>query len=419
MMFTLGIAFVTSLSYGQEKKQEKDPNMYGSGLTVKLNESGSKYVRFIMWHQFWLSSNNQTPGMNFSIRRSRVLALTQFTPRFLVLTHFGLNSLGATGISGNPNPGTSNASDLFLHDAWGEFAFVPTKLHVGAGLHYWNGVSRLSNQSTLNFMTLDNAGAGTADARLFPWANITTSDQFARHLGLYAKGTIKKFSYRVAANNARKNAGTLSPTIPSMQVAGDGKSWLYTGYFNVNLLDPESDKLPYMVGSYLGKKKVLSIGGGFHYQPDAIKTGAVDDKGVAQFSSSEAISRVGADVFYDAPVGNKGAAVNILASITSNKYGSKESFNSGGLVPGSGTISYLQAGYLFPSKTDNQLMPYATYSYQDIKSTPNKSYEVGLGVNWFISGHNAKITAEHNIGKKGVVNASTNKMTRIQLHVFI
>ena len=100
---------------------------------------------------------------------------------------------------------------LFLHDAWAEFAVEPGKLHIGSGLHYWNGISRLTNQSTLNMMTLDNpggqGGVSVSDARLFPWSNITTSDQFARHLGIYAKGSLGKFGYRISANNARNNFG--------------------------------------------------------------------------------------------------------------------------------------------------------------------------------------------------------------------
>ena len=55
-------------------------------LSLKLNESGSKYVRFIIWHQQWLTTNNLTAPdggdapklqLNSSIRRSRMLAFAQ------------------------------------------------------------------------------------------------------------------------------------------------------------------------------------------------------------------------------------------------------------------------------------------------------------------------------------------------------
>lgn len=395
---------------------------YGNGLTVKLNENGSKYIRFIMWHQLWLSSGSQQEGVSFSIRRSRLLAYSQFTPRFMVLTHFGLNSLSAEGATGNPNTQQSNRSDIFLHGAWGEYMIKEKVLSLGAGLHYYNGISRLASQSTLNFMTLDNPGSGLADARLFPWANITTSDQFARSMGFFAKGTVGKLAYRVSANNSRRNMGTLSANTPSFQVKGVGTDWNYQGYFSLNLLDIESDKLPYFVGSYLGKKQVLNIGGGFHYQPNAIKTGIETDVASGlPYTSTNSLTRFAADVFYDAPIGNLGAAINVYGAYYHNQYGDSDDFASGGLVPGTGDIYYGQVGFLLPSKnkTETKLMPYVTYSLQNIKSTPNLSNDLGIGINWFITGHNAKITYEYNSGIRGTANAVRESLSRLQLHFFI
>lgn len=408
---------ISSFVLGQTITKED----YGKGLTIQFGDSDSKYMRIILWHQFWMAGGDQSPGVNFSIRRSRILAFTQFTDRFLVLTHFGLNSLNAEqGLVGNPNTSSNNGASLFLHGAWGEFAVEQDKLHLGAGLHYWNGISRLTSQSTLNFMTLDNPGTGLADAKLFPWSTITQSDQFARHLGIYAKGTLGKFSYRISANNARENIGKLDANLPSFQVEGNGKDWNYAGYFHVNLLDLESDKLPYFVGTYLGKKRILSIGGGFNYQPHALKTGTFPtDSSEPVFTSQEGVRRLAADVFYDAPVGSQGAAINALTAVYHNQYGKNPNFSSGGLVPGSGTITYAQLGFLLPSKSSTKFMPYITHTHQNLSHSPNTSYEMGLGMNWFISGHNAKITAEYNEGKKGNLDAVKHNRIRVQLHVFI
>lgn len=398
--------------------QEDDKHTY-KPLKVNLNEDGSKYIRFIVWHQLWLSGSNQTEGLNMSIRRSRFLAFAQVSPRFLILTHFGLNSLGANQITANPNTQTANnQSMLFLHDAWGEFAVIPTKFHVGTGLHYWNGISRLSNQSTLNMMTLDNPGSGAADARLFPWSSITTTDQFARHLGIYAKGTLGKFSYRVAANNARANAGALNTETYTYQVAGSGNDWLYTGYFNYNLLEGESDKLPYFVGTYLGKKKVLAIGAGFLYHPDALARGlSLDDPNLER----AATTKIGADIFYDAPVGD--GAISALAAFYNYNYGGEKTEGArpgGGLVPGSGSIFHTQIGYLLPANLKGtRLMPYVSFSNQALSHTPNSTMDMSLGLNWFINGHSAKITAEYSTGKTGLQGAETNNIFRLQTHIFL
>lgn len=397
----------TSFTWAQQEDMEADHTY--KPLQVKLNEDGSKYVRFIMWHQLWLEANSNQRSLRYSIRRSRFLAYAQISPRFLILTHFGLNNLNAGNLTANPNSQSNNQSSLlFLHDAWAEFAVVPKKLHIGSGLHYWNGISRLTNQSTLNMMTLDNPGAGNSDVRLFPWNNITTSDQFARHLGIYAKGSLGKFQYRVSANNARNNMGALGVT-PSYQVdnaTGEGV-WNYAGYFKYDIFDQESDKLPYFVGSYLGKKKVLSVGAGFFHHPNALAVNNLNDR--------ESVTHFAVDAFYDAPLNEK-LAISALTAYYNYNYGSTDGFASGGLVPSSGSVFHSQVGLLFRKA---KLMPYITYNTADLDFTPNASDELGIGLNFFLNGHFAKITAEFTTGTRGATGAESSNIFRLQTHIFL
>ncbi|MEL6659633.1 MAG: hypothetical protein AAFR36_24435, partial [Bacteroidota bacterium] len=257
-------------------------------LKLNLNEDGSKYIRFIIWHQQWLSSSNLSAPDNgeaaelqltSSIRRSRMLAFAQVSPRFLILTHFGLNGLNPgnlTSLGGN-----GDAPQLFLHDAWVEF-MVNKNLYIGSGLHYWKGLTRLSNQSTLNFMTLDQSRP------FVHWHSLGITDQFARHLGVYAKGSIDKFDYRIAFNNPGRNGirgnfnGHDDPALSYDGVNNldkDGNptgNTIVEGYFRYQLADQESTKLPYAVGSYLGKKNVLAIGAGFYAHPNGIYNSATE-----------------------------------------------------------------------------------------------------------------------------------------------
>lgn len=93
---------------------------YTGGCKVKFNEEGTKYLRIIAWGQFWAQDNDDAPETNskldFSVRRARVLTYTQLNDKFLILTHFGLNSLNADNIS---PIGTGANSQLFFHDFWG------------------------------------------------------------------------------------------------------------------------------------------------------------------------------------------------------------------------------------------------------------------------------------------------------------
>lgn len=413
----VGLLCIWLVGLAQDPATEVDHSY--KPMTLKLSEDGGKYIRFLTWHQIWLQGGSEQDGMNVSIRRSRFLVYAQISPRFLILSHWGLNSLGPNHLTANPNSQTANnRALLFLHGAWNEFAVAPKKLHVGAGLHYWNGISRLTSQSTLNMMTLDNAGSGNSDARLFAWAKITTSDQFARHLGIYAKGTLGKFQYRVSANNARNNIGALNNTVPTYQVNNSGiksdstniGTWNYAGYFKYDFLDGESDKLPYFVGTYLGKKKVFNIGFGFNIHPDALAVGeslaSAEREGVNHFS---------VDAFYDAPL-NDDLAINALGAFYNFDYGGSDTFNSGGLVPGSGNVIYGQVGLLFQKA---KLMPYLAYNHVDLDVTPESSNELALGLNYYVNGHFAKITAEYSTGKKGITGADNTNIFRLQTHIFL
>lgn len=412
-------------------------------LTLKLNESGSKFVRFILWHQMWATATQNNPGTldvngndiggkwtnDVAIRRSRFLAYAQISPRFLILTHWGINNQsfingGAGGGSNLTSSGASNAAkrpQLYIHDAWTEFAIQPTKLHVGMGLHYWNGVSRLSSNSTLNFMTMD--------APIFNWYNIEATDQFARQFGIYAKGQVGKWDYRVSVNKPFVFGTSAAAAGSALAAQAKGKEISVNilnekpavqAYVNYMLWDKESNVLPFFVGTYLGAKKVLNIGAGFYSHADA--TG-YRTSGVL---TADSIHRhrqnvFGADIFLDMPTkSGKGDCINFLLTYYNMDFGqnylrnlgilnehgttaavakdANASWSGGGnLQPtiGTGSIVYAQLGYAFPkNKIGHQFMPYMTVTNKNFDRLGKSSTQMGLGVNWFIVGHQAKISAE-------------------------
>ena len=128
---------------------------YGGGLKVNINEDGSKYFRLITWAQFWAQHNpdkpldangNKQEDLTFSVRRARMLLYAQLNQNFLIVTHFGLNSLNADNMSPT---GTKDNAQLFLHDAYVQYNLGKNHA-LGGGLHYFNGISRLNSSSTLN-----------------------------------------------------------------------------------------------------------------------------------------------------------------------------------------------------------------------------------------------------------------------------
>ncbi|SFC27684.1 hypothetical protein SAMN05421780_104101 [Flexibacter flexilis DSM 6793] len=400
---------------------------YGSGLKMNLNEDGSKYVRMIAWNQVWFRSTEMNPGTaingegassstDIGMRRLRTLLYAQVTKRYMILTHFGINNQtftngGAASSTGTGGYGAAKKPGLFFHDAWNEYAVVlpaPEKkfsLTLGGGLHYYMGLSRATMASTLNFLG--------ADAPIFNWPLIENSDQFARQMGLFAKGKYGKFEYRFSYN--KPFATNVTPTT-AVAVDNNGNTkWSKAGYVEYQFLDSESNLLPFKVGTYLGTKKVFNVGAGFYTAPDGTRNldnGAVKKHDIKLFS---------ADVFLDMPVGTKKAAVTAYSVFYKYDFGPNYLRNLGimnvGLADasftgtkalagagnaqatiGTGSIWFTQVGYLLPTSQEKpklRIQPFGSMAYKNFEALDKASTQFDLGVNWLIDGHHAKITTQY------------------------
>lgn len=408
---------------------------YGGGLKFNINPEGSKYMRFIVWNQIWLRSTELNPGTNIGdesvdnfqdagLRRLRVLAYAQISPRYMILTHIGINNQtfingGAAGTAGTGGYGAGKKPGLFFHDAWNEYAVVlpqeskPFSLSIGAGLHYYMGLSRMTMSSTLNYLTVD--------APIFNWPLIENSDQFARQMGLFAKGKYDRFEYRFSLNKPfATNQTPVNVTSELNARAVDNNNsaqWSKAGYVEYQFLDKESNFLPFKVGSYLGTKKMFNIGTGFYTAPSGTQTS------VNGVKKEHPINLLSGDVFLDMPVGAKEKKMAITAysvfydydfgpnylrnvgimneGITQPNYtGSPALAGPGNLqaLIGSGNIWYTQAGILLPNKNAKpkvRIQPFGAYTYKNFDALDKSSNQFDIGANFFLDGHHAKITTQY------------------------
>lgn len=421
--------------------------LYGSGLKIKLNEDGTKYLRVISWAQVWSRYNNNNEGttrqgveqdatFDVGLRRARMLFLSQISSRFLILAHFGINNQNALSNSLANNAGNTWKPGIFFHDMWTEFLVSkgkmsggsPYELSIGAGLHYWNGISRSTNASTLNFLTLD--------APIVNWATIDAADEFARMMGIYAKGKVSKLDYRFAVNMpfSRQAAIAQGSTAGRSGFNRRNNSVNLQGYVNYQLWDQESNLLPFAVGSYLGSKKVFNIGVGFERGFDAIVSyNSPTDSAVQD------MKLFAADVFIDYPLSSKKDAITAYAAYYNYNFGNNyvrnvgimnmaDGFSSGttGAVNrsgfgnsyatiGTGEAIHAQVGYLLPKTSDKlRIQPYANITLQNwygIKNTDGtmKGWLANgnVGCNWLLEGHHAKITTD--IGLRPDLNNANNE----------
>lgn len=372
---------------------------YGKGVRLDLNEETGQYFRFITWMQIWSRFIENNPGtlvdgeeqdntFDIGLRRVRFLAYGQVTPKVLLLLHVGINNQTYNGPRKPP---------LFVHAAWTEYKVAEDALSVGAGLHYWHGVSRMNNASTLNFLAVD------APITNFP--TIERSDQFARDLGIFAKGKLGSLDYRLALNKPFSYEGT--PGVDSADFVADNDSIAVAGYGAWEFWDTESNLLPYTVGTYLGSKRVFNLGAGFHYQTDA--TASLD---AAMNREQHDILLLGADAFLDLPL-DGGSALTAYGVFYHYDFGPNHIRQIGIMNPGTGGTSvngagnaypsigtgehvYGQVGYLLPGQyAGTQLQPYLTGQVSMLEALDDPAIIFEAGFNWLIEGHTAKITPHY------------------------
>ena len=396
-------------------------------LQVSLNDDGSLYLRFAAWLQVWARAMELNPGTtvlgnaddwygDVAIRRARFLVFGKIFPKTTLLMHFGVN---------NQSFRNARKPQLYVHDAWAEFEAVEKKLSIGAGLLYWNGISRMTNASTITFMSLD--------APISNWPTIERTDQFARQMGVYAKGKLGGFDYRVAV------VRPFSTSVPDLTPGGPGNynnaanTFGYSGYFQYQFWDEESNTLPYAVGTYIGKKRVLNIGAGFHVQPKGIAEadagGAIDEKTLIIGS---------ADFFVDAPIKrNKKHALTAYAAYYYMDFGRDALRNIGIMNPadpgsgggnayptlGTGHTGYMQLGWLLPCQVnDIRFQPYVLSQISGFDALNDPMIQYGIGINMFLHGHNAKITLQYQ--DRPIFDTAGDADSRgsefvLQMHLFI
>ena len=381
-------------------------------LMLMLDDSGNKYIRFLIWNQFLLTGQENSSGdfrINAMNRRFRFLTYAQISPKFMILSHWGVNSLTADNM--DPLGNRSDGPQLFLHAAWVEYAILGEALSFGGGLHYWNGPSRQSSASTLNFMTLDNYRQG--------WSKLGLSDQFARSLGVFVKGQAGRVTYNLSIDDPITNSLDVDriPVIPNGETLYTGKfmnpddaSRQIQGYAKYDFLEVESCKLPYKVGSHLGKQRVLALGGGFVHHGSGSMTfngdGSVTYHDVSQWA---------VDVYYDSPLG--------LGALTS--YWVYYNFDYGpnynlGQTYGTGSSVFGNAGYLLPPFTDKfMLQPFVAWSYRDFEAFDNTGNTFIAGTNLLMSFHQAKFTLEYLSTQPLYTGAKPDRENQIRLQMMI
>lgn len=384
------VAFAT---FSQEKKE----------LRLNLNEDGSHYLKATLLNQVWIRHNESNPGtqvfgyskantFDIGIRRLRFQLYGQLTDKVFFYTQFGQNNFSYI---------SSRFAGAFFHDALVEYKVSKRSLSIGSGLTAWSGYLRFASPAAGSILG--------SDAPLYQQATNSTTDQFLRKLSVYAKGKISKLDYRLAISTPMAAQNSASP-IPPIGAASNFSlmpaKLQYQGYFMWQFLDEESNLTPYLSGTHNGAKRVFNVGGGFIQQDDATWHRGEKD------TVSTALTLLGIDVFYDAPINaNKGTAVSAYAAYSSSYFGpnylrATNAMNPANGVNAQGTLSgtgnafpmlgtgntlYAQAGYKFKNDllpNHGTLQPYGSVQHSSFQALSTSMNVFEAGMNWLIHGNN-------------------------------
>lgn len=414
----------------EENVSEKNPLDIGE-LKIKLNSKGDQWIKFGISSQIWLRNIENNPGTSVNgipqeqtydagIRRMRLIIQSQVTPFYSVFLQMGINNQNfiSGGGSGTGNNGAGKKAPFFFHDAYNELAIIPrnnfqtgkpnkNNLYLGAGLHSWNGVSRLTNASTTKMLA--------GDIPIFNFPSIEIADQFSRQLGVFVHGEFDRLNYRFSVN--KPFATNLKPAVGGPAVDNNQSGKLsYSGYAFYQFFSKETTVTSFLPGNNLASKKVLNIGTGFYTSKDATQTQPSENV----FESHPA-NIFGADVYSEIPLGNKNKEMGLtLYSVYYNyNYGPNYLRMSGLLNPGApdpaftgqralegagnnrvlmgtGNIWFSQVGFVIPKfSTILKIQPFFNYALKNMKALNQSGSYYDIGTNFYLYGQNARIVVQY------------------------
>jgi hypothetical protein len=411
----LGLLLAGPASFAQTTPPSPPPSVppgLRDGLKTYLSADSSTYLKLNFLAQTWVRFTENNPGSTVNgepisrvgdvgLRRLRLVMSGQILPRVFVFVQFGQNSFSYL---------SPRKTGSFFHDATAEYAVIKKHLSLGVGLNGWNGPSRYANSAASSILGVD--------LPLFQETTNEVNDQQLRKLGVYAKGKLGKLDYRFAVGKPFVLQTATSAPEPISRYSNFSPLYPHSavhGYAMYQFWDQEGNAGAGTVGSYLGKKRVLSLGAGFLYQEKGVwHANAAGD------TITQAIKLWAVDLFYDAPVNAaQGTAITAYGGYYHYDFGPGYLKNGGPMNPangikagqgsfngpgnnypmlGTGNVLYAQAGYLLKRNLLGDLgtlQPYASGEYARYDRLADPMVLLNVGINWLLLGNNSKLTAAY------------------------
>lgn len=381
---------ITQISISQSNK-----------LNLKLDVSGKTYIKAAARMQLWTRFYETNPGstinneitnnvFDISVRRLRISISSQITPKLFVATIFGGNNI---------NQKTEKSFALKVLDLYAVYNFSK-EFGIGIGKSGVEGLSRWNVKSSKSLMTLD--------APTFPLLTVNKDDDYARGLGIWAKGKFGKLDYKIVIKNPVEYGVVAKEGIVDFAINRPRNR--VSAYLKYEFLDAESNNSAYSgkAGTYLGKKQIFNIGAGFMNQSKMTWQLVNGEEKFYDFKNWAV------DVFYDTPLNlEKSKAITTYLGYFNTDYGPNyirnigvnditsggTSFNGNGNsfpMMGTGSTLFFQFGYLWKNKKTNKLIqPNIAIQYSNFDALSDAMVVYNLGLNYYIKGHSNKLSLNY------------------------
>ncbi len=336
-----------------------------------------KYAKIFYDAQFGFTSRNEGSGASgdastseFNFRRNRLGIIGTYNKylSFYAQTEY----IEDTQVGPLHTNISDNNQNFYLIDAQVRLK-LSNALHIRIG-KFKHNLDRENLEACFKPLTWDRS--------VFVYAPFHTS----RDKGVAVWGNLwgNKLQYRLAVMDG-KTSGDPSPE----------SNFRYGARIHLTLLDPENHYG--YAGTYLGKKKVLTIGASYQYEPNVVYADVKDRKGAKNYHAYSF------DVFFEYPFENFGVVTLSSAYLNVDFDDAYK-----GADPDRGSIGlngqkngyYVKAGYMYPEKIgpgklqifgrfDNfRLAKYDKFYDEDIKW-------YGVGLNYYVHGENLKFTIQY------------------------
>ncbi len=313
--------------------------------------------------------NKDDSTASFNFRRNRIALMGKYGENIslYVQTEYTENQ-NVTPLTVRDDDSGGNFS---LLDAVIRFR-VDDAFHVNVGKFKYN-LSRENLEDCLAPLTLDRS--------LFIRAPFVTT----RDRGVAAWGNLFKdrFQYRVDVMEGRSATTSAAPAPDS--------SFRFSGRVHVTLLDPEKE-YGYR-GTYLGKKRILTAGAAFQYEPDVAYADIVAKADKKDYKGWTA------DLFFEYPVEEVGT---FTVSGAYERIDLDDAFKGANPDPdaiglnGEKNGYYVKAGYMLPSLPLQAFGRYEKWNFASLDSVYDQEIRwYAVGANYYFRGQNLKLSMEY------------------------